>query len=373
MSEEKKPDAKDKDPIITKNGRKIQWDDLKPETIINTINMIYGSTGTGKSTLLLEICNSIRTKIPNVWCIAPSNYSNHFYNSIIPSTNICESGEAENAVPFLNKILKFQKEVTDIYNRIQNIDNLIDIIGGYAASDSDIYKLITGYKVIIDRLKEQMSDSANARMKRYEHNMFMACKKYINEKKKELLNFHKKSPIKLVIISQINMPRPLCLIMLDDVASKFHSWMKYDVLKELWYEGRHYNITLILLAQDQGEIPPKLRTNNMRTFFTSADAAEKFINISSNGCGKTLKKELNDITDAIFKNHIKMCYTKQAKPEEQIKAVLAERRLPQKMGLAKLWEKDEEIKKKKYGLESASSNDLMELIANKTAEKMTKK
>lgn len=51
------------------------------------------------------------------------------------------------------------------------------------------------------------------------------------------------------------------LVVMDDCISDAKEWKKSTDLSEIFFNGRHYNITLILVSQDIVAIPPAFRLN----------------------------------------------------------------------------------------------------------------
>lgn len=51
------------------------------------------------------------------------------------------------------------------------------------------------------------------------------------------------------------------LVVMDDCISDSKIWRKSKDLAEIFYNGRHYNITLIIVSQDIVAIPPSFRSN----------------------------------------------------------------------------------------------------------------
>lgn len=51
------------------------------------------------------------------------------------------------------------------------------------------------------------------------------------------------------------------LVVMDDCISDSKLWRKSKDLAEIFYNGRHYNITLIIVSQDIVAIPPSFRSN----------------------------------------------------------------------------------------------------------------
>ena len=51
------------------------------------------------------------------------------------------------------------------------------------------------------------------------------------------------------------------LVVMDDCISDSKLWRKSKDLAEIFYNGRHYNITLVIVSQDIVAIPPAFRSN----------------------------------------------------------------------------------------------------------------
>lgn len=51
------------------------------------------------------------------------------------------------------------------------------------------------------------------------------------------------------------------LLVLDDVISNAKEWNRSESMGEIMFNGRHYDITLILAVQDTVAVPPRIRNN----------------------------------------------------------------------------------------------------------------
>jgi len=61
------------------------------------------------------------------------------------------------------------------------------------------------------------------------------------------------------------------LIIMDDCMGSKGSWIKDENIQELFYNGRHYHITFILIMQYSVGIPPELRSNFDYIFLLAED------------------------------------------------------------------------------------------------------
>jgi len=70
---------------------------------------------------------------------------------------------------------------------------------------------------------------------------------------------------------RINTVQKNIVIVLDDCLASKGKWLKNEILKEILFNGRHHNITLIWTMQFPLGITPELRSNFDYIFLTSED------------------------------------------------------------------------------------------------------
>ena len=113
----------------------LPYEEQSSDMYFNKSTVIFGSSGSGKTTIVKHILYLLRDKIPSCFIIAPTNQSNHTYTGIIPPRFIF----SDLNVSFLDRIWERQSDAADLYETICNIKNLkriFDQIANKAEKDA---------------------------------------------------------------------------------------------------------------------------------------------------------------------------------------------------------------------------------------------
>lgn len=270
------------------------------------MTLIFGGSKTGKTTIVKDILYLLKNLIPNVFIIAPTNVSNNSFTGIVPPILIKSTLEQK----WLEDLWERQKEATEIYQFVNNLDNLKSIYDEIS-DENEKYIEMEMKKMTIKMIRKvEKSKLLNIMEKKNKKD------KLLKLEKKSLIKFYKtiihnnktylrrkKENKYKIILNYLNFD-PNILLLLDDCASQFKSWYKKcNVIKKIFYEGRHKYLTTIITAQDDKEIDSELRKNAMITIFTSAQSALANFERASNNYSKDIKEKAKLCISEIFKNN----------------------------------------------------------------------
>lgn len=272
---------------------------------LNRTTIAYGRTNSGKSTIIEEIMYLCKEYIPTVFVIAPTNASNGTYTNKIPSQCIRKKLEVE----WLDKFLSRQKQSSDAYNNANKLEILKRLFDRISDETSQNLELTIAKKsknsiIFIEESNMDFPQKKNQRAQILEDRDNMLRKLY-----KTTIRFNK---VNLEQMSDINKAEkaalsfldfnPNVMLILDDCASTFKKlYKKSSAMKEIFYEGRHYNITTIISAQDDKEIDSELRKNTTISIFTSSQAATSNFERAANGYAKHEKTRAKCCIETVFK------------------------------------------------------------------------
>jgi hypothetical protein len=294
------------------------------KTFINKSINLYGSSNSQKSTIILQIMRALKDHVPACICFNMTENSNNTFKQLLPDALIHTTLE----IPILESIWRRQEILTEIYKKVNNIDNIKDVI---------LYFDEHSFKINIDKINkkkdEELEHLAN---KKLENNIFlleknklndkfneienMLTKKYINNIKEKIKNIsnnlkqnntvskddeeyyikYKKLDDDKKIILKYNNINPNLLIIFDDCAASIKPITKSDVIRKLFYQGRHFNITFLCTAQDEIDLDASLRKNARITILCDPNCASGFFERSSNGFGKPIKLLARKIINKLF-------------------------------------------------------------------------
>ena len=299
---------------------KVYFAERDPDLYIDKIILLYGSTGSGKSTILKDILYMLRKKISIAIAFCPTNFVNNDYENIIPESLIYK--EVDPAV--VEEIYRTQEYRSRLYKVANNPNVLRTLFNKIASSHEKM-----AARIIVDQ--------ANFLIRGLETNNKLDAGQKINEKKaiehkrdkslmihfKKCIRKHKNKLRELdlreyeaIAFKYLDM-NPHIVLIFDDCLSSAAKWKNTEVFKALFMQGRQYFITQIYTLQDNVGIPPGLRTQAQISIFTAQGSVISHFSSKNNGYGNDDKKAADKISRRIFtqerglaKNHQKMIYEK---------------------------------------------------------------
>lgn len=288
------------------NREKLKWFDVESKYFLNKMTLIYGKTESGKSTIIHDIMYSCREYIPIVTVFAPTNDSNNAYTEKIPFALI----HKEPTIELLQNIMDRQKTVSNIYKISNNMELLKQLFDKVASEN-----VIRLEMDIIDRAEKsirsiEMSDQnkptkkkSKEKIKKTSENCLKKLYKqtiHTNRIKLETeyeLSKNEKSVIKFLYIN------PNFMLILDDCGNIFKTFCKKnpELMKDIFYNGRHNHFTTIISAQDDKEIESEFRKNAHVSIFTTEQITNANFTRSSNNFSKQEKNKSALVANAVFK------------------------------------------------------------------------
>ncbi len=283
--------------ISVKKQIQIEKLEFDKKNFLDRSTILLGTSGTGKSKIIMDILHLIKDDVPMCYIFCPTNDVTDAFTGVVP--NSCISLTLD--VIYLQQIIKMQEERMKIYKLCNDKETLSEI--AYKLDDSVITKIhIINDKYIKCKKKlEEIGDieKMDKLDELYDKQLIKHLKTHIklnyNDSTKKLLTEHENNIVKLL---DINIK---VVIVLDDCASKAKDWGKSEVIKEIFFQGRHYQITTIISLQGDKEITPVIRQNAFVVFFTTMQCMKGFFNSSANSFSKDQQKEAEEKGKEIFK------------------------------------------------------------------------
>lgn len=267
----------------------------------NRMTCIYGGSGTGKSALTQHILNSLRDIVPVAIVACPTATVNNDYDKIIPDQCIYD----DMTKPLIQNIFQRQQNVVAMYQMVRDHRHLSKLF--YMIADQESRHKADRVKAIYkkgcvdvsagctDDEVDAMTDELTVR---YHKKLVKIMRNTINGKLLEL----KQKPLTEVqrsIIFNFNI-NPSLLLIADDCMATVKEWSALEETKKLFFQGRHYHITTIILCQAETLLPPQLRSNAHITVFTTESVVNTFIGKTAAGFSNDEKKKISKIAQVIF-------------------------------------------------------------------------
>ena len=344
--------------ILLNDGTVLPCFPKKSANYIDKTIIIYGKRGSGKSTVIDDIMYTCKHVIPSIYVISRTAIANNQYKDKIP--NNCVKGEVSKE--WLANFVKSQSERAAIYKRANDIKLL----------ETVFLKINDKRAVLVEQMIKSKTENIIKDIKKSDMNH---AKKKESILEIEKLNGQKiyrwyKDVIRANIIKLEEMKKvgqltryeicvvdfldfnPRVMLILEDCAPILKEFCKDKSVKDIFYNGRWFYITMIITSQADKEIDSNIRENVDVNIFTKNTAATANFDRSANHYSKTIKKYSEKCIDRVFQteisggeNHKKLIYL--SKTDEFFYSI-ADYPLPAfKMGCPALWRADDKISVKR--------------------------
>lgn len=299
--------------LILRDSSKLGWLEKDHNYYLRKCTLIFGSSGTGKSTIIDEIMFLLKPYIPLCFVIAPTNMSNQAYTGKVPKRFIKDGRDLNKLVQWLEKFVSRQKHTAQLYMIANNLKNLKELFDKVSDAPAKELEKSIARKADDSLIFIENSDKMNFAQKKTQKNMVKAERdRMLRKVYKTSIRFHKVALENVKSLTKVERAaltfldiNPHVLLVLDDCASKFKKLYKLTTaIKEIFYEGRQYFISTLISSQDDKEIDSELRKNSMVNIFTTQQIATSAFERASNGYPKHVKERAKLAIETVFKQDI---------------------------------------------------------------------
>ncbi len=287
--------------IIYSGGVPIPRVDDKELYFLNRLTILYGSSGTGKSSLIMHILNTIRDTVPLIIVCNPTNDMNGDYNGIAPTSCIYDDLTKD----LLKRIFQRQNNVMTMYNLVRDPDNLRPIYEFVSDPESKgkIEKLDMIYRKGCCEIKsgyedDEVETNLDELKSKYQKKLVKIMRGCIIANMKKLQSFSL-TEMQKSLLNNFQLNPNICLL-IDDCAASIKDWKDLTETKQLFFQGRHFRVTTILTMQNESIIPPSLRSNAHISIFTTEKIVNTFYAKASSGASTEDRKKIAKIASDIF-------------------------------------------------------------------------
>lgn len=353
MSDHREIDDKNDKSIMVPGYGRLMHLEKDPKCYYRRTTLFYGVSDTGKSTLMMQILHALRPYIPNVIVINPTNTSNGTFDGVVPPD--CIKSKAD--IQMLKDILARQKDAVETYNKVNNIKLLAKLFA--RANDLSARTLVTRLQKLVGATLQELesSDLDFAQKKAQMDSIKEKHEKNLRQIYRKTIDFYKDSLQRMNLTSEERFAlkymhiNPNLLLIMDDCASQIKEWGKDESIKEIFYAGRWWWITMMITMQHDKLLTSDIRKSTFNNFFTESNSAVGFFENKANAFTKPIKKAADTLSEFLFKpndngtkNYKKLVHSR-LDPVNPFRYVIADILPPFRFGSKALWDLCDKIPK----------------------------
>jgi len=297
--------------LTAADGSRLYFLPKNSKFYLNKLTLVFGGSGSGKTTLVDEVMKLCQPHVPNVWVIARTNSANSTYDGKIAPICIQDGRDAKKTVKWMEDFLLRQKDAANAYNKAHNIKILKRLFDKVSTSKCQKMELNILKRALLNlkyvnslvelnpakkrNQKKKIEKDRDKTLEKLYRSIIRGNKAKLESIKSDL------SDDEATALSFLDF-NPCAMLILDDCASQFHLWTKMSTdIKELFYEGRHYFITTVIISQDDKEIDSELRKGSMVSLFTTDQISISNFTRKSNSYPKHIAQKAKVCIESVFK------------------------------------------------------------------------
>jgi hypothetical protein len=319
--------------VVTSSGEVIPPFDISAQRLVDRTLLLFGPSGTGKTAIIKTFLHSLRSMVDVVIVVCPTQLANQSYDGYVhpalihtqfgivdPKASKSAKSPTSMAVSFLEQIMTRQEMIASTYRKANKLDVLATIYARLSREarhkgDRDIATFNSKREKLLSQLEKQ-SGPASAQVKKASEKLdrvlALIYKKHIAPEVEDLLAKKNLTSDEVWTLTYLHL-NPRIVLVLDDCAAGLGGLQSKEAFRQLFYQGRHLYITVILSCQDDTDLIPGLRKNVFVSIFTSAETSNANFNRASNNFGKATRKRSEEVTAAVFSagEHCKVAYIRE--------------------------------------------------------------
>lgn len=281
---------------------------LTSELFLDKTTIVYGQSGTGKSTIIVEILYQLNQNIDQIIVISPTDPSNHTYSSGVVPKPLIHYNLTEK---LLKKIWDRQEIFAAIYSRANqqtvlerlfrrlNLDHVTNILdNAHKCKAQALAKIEDSYidKSIRNKKTEEIES-------KYSEFFNLVYKRYISENR-SVLEKMRLTPDEKFTLKYLNF-NPRMVIIFDDCSADFagiKSTEGKQILGKMFYQNRWAFLTVIIAIHDYKLINSEWRKNAYNSIFTDSKGFRSYMNRETNGFSRDEANEILKKAPNVFSN-----------------------------------------------------------------------
>lgn len=309
--------------------------DFHYKTFLDRTSIYLGASGTGKSTVMVNVMYHLRDHVDQVIVISPTDRQNHTYDrGLVPFPCI----HYTITDTLLTNIWERQEALVAVMTQANNpkiLQTLFDKI-----PSSDKFKTAVGeIKQKLTNFKMEMGNSDASKIAEMESEcnklIMMMIKQSIVKNESSLkqmkLTDQEKFTIKYATLN------PRLLLIFDDCTDQLKRMKSHPVIQKIFYQGRWNFITCLIACHTDKALDPELKKSAFVTMFTDVPSANAYFSRGSNDLTKEDQRKARSALLAAFTPTEKFQKLAWVREEGAFKKFIAERHDNFQFGSQHVW------------------------------------
>jgi hypothetical protein len=286
-----------------------------PDVYLGNSIFMFGASDTGKTTILQEVMHDIGGKMAILFVFSTTAAQNGAFagwvndECIYPAVDMDLLGRIyarQEEITVLHKVANDRKHVRSLVGRIR--DERLNVLQDRIRDASRAAVRKAGNRLDQVMIMKSMRRDALFKLRK------SAIRLFSRELKApaimDRLSDEEKAALLYVDLN------PICYIFFDDCGAYLREFQNHPIMKSILYAGRHNNIYVVLLLQDDSGTETSLKKNTKITVFTTAQCAHAYFDRKSSSFTPAERRRAQLHIDAVFgyvepdgrKNYRKLVY-----------------------------------------------------------------
>lgn len=285
------------EPVVLSDGTTLEHLEDDSTFFLNRSIFIYGPSNTGKTTTATHIMKMLEPYIPKILVVCPSEDSSNSYGKMIPKAAIFK--DIDDA--WLKSVWEHQDMASNIFNQANNIETMALVYERVRNSRTDalLARIEALYRKMLRRAERvgnpvvRATETEEIRA-RYDDQRRRVFRLQIAANADDLLQTRLPDE-ELIVVKFLNYC-PRLLLVFDDAANILARYKHSEVFKNLMFQGRHAQVTMMAINHSDKTMAKELRGAAFVSIFCSAEIATNFFaRGSGNGSTKETERQVADI------------------------------------------------------------------------------